>query len=190
VAIEQEGEGDTPLPLDPSFRKFSDAPPHLQLFERAAGARDQAMLEVVLEGRGVVLATVAEADAVLRVVRSGRDVDRLDPPARGLASWVGRVRGPLAAGSSSGSFSRVAEGLTKHGGSLEGGDAIHIEADLVYTSPERAEQDAAAARDVLDRLSRAPEPLRSLPNSVNLAPAGDTLRIHATVPFAVVAHLH
>jgi hypothetical protein len=81
-------------------------------------------------------------------------------------------------------------GLGRYSGSLEGGDAIHFDADLVYASSERADQAAAAIRSALALLALSPEPLRSLPDSMNLGVTGDTLRVRATVPFAVVAHLH
>lgn len=190
VAIEQGTDGEVSLPVDPSFRRLSGAPSHVELFERTTDARDEAALEVIVERRGLLLATAAEADAVLRIVRSGRDVDRLDPPARGLASFAGRVRGEIELPRSVGSLARAAHGLTGYSGSLEGGDAIHVDGDLVYASSDRAEQAATAARSALGRLALAPEPLGSLPDSVNLAVQGDTLRIHAIVSFAVVALLH
>jgi len=190
IAIEQSAPTEDPRPLDPSFRRLVDAPAGVELFDRPAAARDEAALEIILEGRGMVLATPSEVDAVLRVLRSQPDRDRLDPPARGLASFAGKVRGDRVLQGSDGPLSRASEGLDRYSGSLESGDALRIEADLVYRSRERSDQAARTLAAILAHLASAEEPLRSLSDSVKLANDGPRLALQATVPFAVIARLH
>jgi hypothetical protein len=193
VAIELAGGGDIEArAVDPSFRPMRGAPDRVAMFERAPGLREEAALEVMLEGGGIVLATAAEADAVMRVTRSGPDADRIDPPARGLASFAGRL--PSAASNPAApatpTFRRIARGLVRYAGFVEGGDALHAEIELFYASAEEAADAAGAARSVLTRLAEAPGPLRQLADSMELARDAAVVRLRATVPFAVVAELH
>ncbi len=174
-------------PLDASFHRIEPSGVGFAIFERATDARDEAALEVELEKGGIVLATLAEADAVLRVARLGSDADRLDPPARGLASFVGKSSGPPAGAAI---LERMARGLQRYTGVVEGGDAIHLEAELVYTTAEAAAEAASVARSILARLADSTGPLRSLSDSVKLANEAEVVRLRAAVPFALIANAH
>jgi hypothetical protein len=178
-------------PLDESFHPVR-SPARLAVFERTTSARDEPALEIVLEGGGVVLATAAEADAVLRIARTGPDAERFDPPARGLASFAGRLAPGEAANAPTKipTFRRIARGLGRYSGFVEGGDAVHVEIELVYGSPDAAAEAVSAARSLLAALAEATGPLRSLSDSVKLDRQDEIVRARATVPFAVVAELH
>jgi hypothetical protein len=189
VAIELAGGGDVETnAVDASFRPMKSAPEHVALYERNAASREEAALEVVLEGGGIVLATSAEVDAVLRIVRSGPDADRFDPPARGLASFAGRA--PAVTASTTPGLRRIAQGLARYAGFVDGGDALHVEIELFYASAEAAADAASSARSLLARLAELSAPLRSLADSVQLARDTAVVRLRAAVPFAVVAELH
>jgi hypothetical protein len=203
VAIEASGLGGASesVGMDPSFRHIAGTPRYVEIFERTTDVRDEAALEVVLEGAGIVLATAAEADAVLRVARSGPDADRLDPPARGLASFAGKVRpttppikvapAPATATEHGSAFLReIGGGLARYAGSIEGGDALQVEAELFYTSADGAADAAASIRSLVGRLGQSPGALQSLADSVKLARDAEVVRLHASVSFAVLAYLH
>jgi hypothetical protein len=179
-------------PLDSSFHAVR-APAHLAIFERNTSARDEAALEIVLERGGVVLATAAEADAVLRIARSGPDADRFDPPARGLASFAGRISSVDASAdepATTPTFRRIARGLGRCSGFVEGGDALHVEIELVYGSADAAADAVSAARSLLGRMGQAPGPLKNLADSLVLDRDAEVVRARAAVPFAVIAELH
>jgi len=193
VAIEPAGSGDVGAnAVDPSFQPMPGAPARVAIFERKTDSRHEAALEIVLEGGGIVLATAAEVDAVMRVVRSGPDADRFDPPARGLASFAGRMPAAATARAATPApiVRRIALGLARYAGFVEGGDALHVEIELFYASPEAAAGAASLARSLLTRLGEAAGPLRSLSDSVQLANEAEVVRVRAAVPFAVVAELH
>jgi hypothetical protein len=171
--------------VDPTFRPIERTPRHVSIFERRTTARDEAALEIVLERGGIVLATAAEEDAVLRVIARGPDLDRLDPPAHGLVSFA--VRRPERGETL---FREFGEGLARCLGSVEVGQAIEMESELLYTSEEGASRAAAALRSLLERLAHAPGPLRSVADSVKLARQAEILRLRASVPFAVLSELH
>jgi hypothetical protein len=189
IAIDAEpsDEAGERRPLDESFHRVEATSDRLAIYERATDARDEATLEVDLEKGGVVLATAAEADAVLRVARAGADADRLDPAARGLASFVGKSAAPPAG---SEIVDRMSRGLARYAGVVEGGDAIHLEAELIYTTAEGAALAASFARTLLSRLGAASSPLRSLADSVTLANEAEVVRARASVPFALMANAH
>jgi hypothetical protein len=188
VAIELAGGSDVETnTVDASFRPMKGPPGHVLFYERSAASREEAALEIVLDG-GIVLATSAEVDAVLRVVRSGPDADRFDPPARGLASFAGRA--PAVTASTTPGLRRIAQGLARYAGFVDGGDALHVEIELFYASPETAADAASSARSLLARLAELSVPLRSLADSVQLARDTAVVRLRAAVPFAVVAELH
>jgi hypothetical protein len=190
IAIEPGSSADVEArPIDASFERVRGVSARIAIFERRTSARDEAALEIVLEGGGIVLATSAEADAVLRIVRAGPDADRFDPPARGLASFAGRL--PAASASATAStVRRLALGLSRYAGFVEGGDALHVETELVYGSAEAAADAASAARTVLARLGETSGALKTLSDSISLARETEVVRVRAQVPFAVVAELH
>ena len=171
--------------VDPAFRHVERMPERVAVFDRQATARDEAALEIVLDGGGVVLATAAEEDAVLRVALRGPDLDRLDPPAHGLVSFAARR---LARGE--GVLREFGEGLARCAGSVEIGQDIEVESELFYTSEEGASRAAAALRALSERLARASGPLRSIADSMKLARDAKILRVRASVPFAVLGELH
>jgi len=193
VAIERSPSPDErgrPVVVGPSFHAVPGSPPHAAVFERQSAERDEPILEVVLEARGLVLATPAEADAVLRVLRSGPDADRLTAPVRGLVSFAGRMRGLRAPANVSMGLRELADGLVQYTGSLEADEAFRVEADLTYASRTQAEEAAQAVRGKVERLALLGPPYRTMADSVRLTQNGEALRLRATVPFAIVATLH
>jgi len=166
--------------------------PGIDVFERTASSRSEPALEVIVESRGVVLATAAEADAVLRVLRAGPDGGRLDPPARGLVSFAGRVRGGeiLRATAAVGALRALTDGLIGYAGSLEERDAIEVEASLTYVSPDRAAAAAEAGRRTAKRLAAAGGKTEKVADSIWLTEVRSSLQVRASVPFAWLAELH
>jgi hypothetical protein len=162
------------------------------VYERASAARDEAALYIVLEGKGLVLATPAEMDGVLRVLREGPDVGRLEAPPRGLVSFAGRVRmgdkpPPLPAVAS---VREVGVGLLRYTGSVEAGDdALRLEAELVYQADSQAQRAAEVVRSVLTKLGRLGSPYVSLSDSAKLAAVGKSLELRLSVPFALITSL-
>jgi hypothetical protein len=194
IAVEQ-GTGDPPrrtFASDPSLSRLRSTSRQVELYERASAARDEAALYVVMEGKGLVLATPAEMDPVLRVLRNGPDSERLDPPPRGLLSFAGRLRPgdkpPLPARAVS--LREIGLGLVRYAGSIEADDVLRIEAELVYGSEKQAMAAAEVARKVLDRAALLGPQFGSLSDSARLAPLGPVLGLRLSVPFALVTGLH
>lgn len=176
-----------------TLRRVAVALPDVEAFERPASSRGQAVLEIVMQNRGVVLVTAAEADAVLRVMRSGPDPGRLDPPARGLISFAGRPRGgpPFAvAAKTSETLRGLTEGLIGYAGSLEDGDAIDVEASLVYASAKDVARAAELAKVAATRFAAVGGTVGTVADSVKLTEVGSSVRVRAKVPFAWLAELH
>jgi hypothetical protein len=174
-------------------RRLAVALPDLEAFELPASSRGQAVLEIVVQNRGVVLVTAAEADAVLRVMRSGPDRGRLDPPARGLISFAGRQRGgpPFAvAATTSETWRGLTEGLIGFTGSLEDVEAIDVEASLVYASAKDAARAAELAKGATTRFAAVGGTVGTMADSVKLTEVGSSVRVRARVPFAWLAGLH
>ena len=149
-------------PGAPGFRSLP-APPGVAMFARSGGCgRGEAELVVVLPHRGILVATPSEADAVRRTAESGADADRLDPPARGVASFAGRVRpggGDVLPGPGGRLLRRVATGLVAFSGTVELGEGLALESDLVYASAEDAENGekaVGAAVAALEALGPSP----------------------------------
>jgi hypothetical protein len=174
------------------FRRVFSNTPDLELFERTSARRDEAVLKIVLAERGIVLATAAEADAVLRVLRTGPDPNRLKPPAYGLASFAGRrTAAPQAIAAKLGPKLReLGEGLTTYVGVVDAGDSLNVEVWLNYVSETYAHRAADRGRSVLARLGMLGPPLGTLANSTTLVESGGSLRMKAAVPFAILAELH
>jgi hypothetical protein len=168
----------------------------VDVFERPTSARGEAALEIVMGNRGVVLATAAEADAVLRVLRGGADEGRLEPSARGLVSFAGRFRGgaPVEAAATTGTLRAVAQGLVGYAGSLDEGTAaageIAVEVSLVYVSAKDAARAAERAKETAGRLAAAGGSLGTMANSVRLNELGSAVQLRCAVPFAWLAELH
>ena len=158
---------------------------------RQARSRADPALEVVLQGRGVVLATPAEADAVLRVMRSFPDRGRLEPPAHGLVSFAGRMRAstPIDVMKQN-TLRELIEGLVDYTGSIEDHETIEVDGSLTYRSPQDAQKAAARARDAVLRLKGAEGHLGTMAHSVRLTELGSSLRVRVEVPFAWLAELH
>ena len=174
-----------PVALDPSFRPVPRPFGSNAVFERRSVPRDRAVLHVVLGTKGAVLATAAEADAVLRVLASHPDSDRLDPRAHGLVSFALRdpasavVRWP--AGLSY--LSALMEDLEACTGSIDVSGSLQLESELVYSSEKSAQhaRELAQAEGGRDRAS-FPE-LRSLLASAAWTQRGRTLAVRASVSF-------
>jgi hypothetical protein len=202
VAIDVPPGGDDfarATPESRSWRPLAIAVRDVEAFERAASARGEPVLQVVMKDGGIVLATAAEADAVLRVLRSGPDESRLDPPARGLVSFAGRLRGspPLDA-AARGMLHGLTEGLLGYAGSLEeaggaeeaGPGAVEVEASLTYASASHAARAAERAKETTERLAAAGGAVGTMAHSVKLREVGSSLQVRAKVPFAWLARLH
>jgi hypothetical protein len=145
-----------------------------------------------MRGRGVLLATAAETDAVLRVLRAGPDDGRLDPPARGLVSFAGRLRGgaPFGGAITSGSLRGLTEGLVGYAGSIEEGESIEIDASFAYASANEASRAEGRAKETAARFVAAGGTLGMMADSVKLTELGSSLRMQVKVPFAWLAELH
>ncbi|HMJ54841.1 MAG TPA: hypothetical protein VK540_22325 [Polyangiaceae bacterium] len=200
LAIETSPGGDTAGLRDAAgvggvatpFRRVAVKLPEVDVFERHASARGEAVLQVVMRGRGVVLATAAEADAVLRVMNAGPDAGRLDPPARGLVSCAGRLRAgaPLGDAATSALLRGLTEGLVGYAAALEEGEAIQVEASLAYASVSDAARAAKRVKETAERFVAGGGTLGTLADSVKLTEVGSSVRIRAAVPFAWLAELH
>lgn len=183
---------------DPSRRPIASRLAGVDIFERTAKSRGEPAIEVILRDRGIVLATAAEADAVIRVLGGGPDADRLDPPARGLVSFAGRVRpGASFPAATKMSFLREwTEGLIAYSGSLdegrasEGGGTIEIEAAFSYATTQAAEKAAAKAKALIARFVAGGGVAGTVADSVRLTELGTSLRVRGEVPFAWLAKLH
>jgi hypothetical protein len=167
-------------------------------YERSSRARGEPVLEIVLRDRGVVLATAAEADAVLRVLRSGADDNRLDPPARGLVSFAGRVR-PGDASQAAMKISLLrewTEGLTGYTGTIDetgGADglgALDVEIALSYATSDAARTAVTRAKALIARFVAAGGVAGSVADSIRLTELGSSVRLRVEVPFAWLAKLH
>lgn len=194
IAVDQ-GAGDAPrrtFATDTALSRLRATNRHVELYERASAARDEAALYVVMEDKGLVLATPAEVDSVLRVLRDGPDTGRLDPPPRGLLSFAGRFRsgGEVPVGSSAVSLRGVGLGLLRYAGSVEADDVLRVEAELVYGSEKEAANAAQAVQKVLNAVGPLGPEFGSLSDSARLAPMGPVLGLRLSVPFALMARLH
>jgi hypothetical protein len=179
--------------LSAPIRTRRAADPSVAIFEAAGPTeRSSPALVVVLAGRGVVVATAAEADAVLRVLDAGSDANRLDPPARGLLSFAGAPR-ESAAGELGGAqrrhLRRILDGLVRFSGSMDFAEGISAEADLVYVSEERARAAAEAAHALLDLTALLGGAFRPLRESTRIAASGEGVQLRTTVPLELAAKL-
>jgi hypothetical protein len=186
------GDGVLAIERVPGSDPRSTAPERdIAVIERPVRGRGDAALEIVLRGRGVVLATAAEADAILRVMRTSPDRSRLDPPAQGLVSFAGRMRPgtPIDVVAQS-TLRELMQGLVGYTGSIEDRAAIEVEASLSYRSATDAKRAADKAKDAVARLGAIEGTLGTVANSVKLTEIGSSLRVRAEVPFACLAELH
>jgi hypothetical protein len=197
TAISDEREGRAAS--DPSRRRIPSRHVDIDIFARTARVRGEPALEIVLRSRGIVLATAAEADAVLRVLGAGPDPNRLEPPARGLVSFAGRVRsgGTIILDTAKLALLREwTEGLVSYSGSLDEGGAadrgpaIEIEAALSYATVAAAEKAVAKAKTFLARLVAAGGASGTVADSVRLTELGTSLRVRAELPFAWLAKVN
>jgi hypothetical protein len=162
----------------------------VELFERPSAARGEPLLEAWSPSGALALATPAEADALLRVLREGPDRARLEPRSQGVVSFVGRgaLGGDDKAGETS-TWRELGRGLRQWEGTLELEDGIQADVDMSYESLEQT----ARAREVLDRLvvrlRDAEGPLRALADSVRLAPRERTLGVRFKVSLEILAAL-
>jgi hypothetical protein len=194
IAVVQ-GPGDAPrrkFADDADLSRLRSTSRRIELYQRSSATRDEAALYVVMEGKGLLLATPAEMDAVLRVLRDGPDSGRLEPPPRGLVSFAGRFRPgdkpPLVGGAVS--LRDVGAGLVRYAGSIEADDVLRIEAELTYQSDKQATLAAEVARKVLDRVALLGRDFGSLSDSARLAPVGSVVGLRLAVPFALITRMH
>jgi hypothetical protein len=187
------GDGIVAVESPPGSDARSPSPasrPEFEIFERPATARSDPALEVILQSRGVVLATAAEADAVLRVLRAGPDPGRLDPPARGLVAFAGRVRAGAPLRMAPSSLRALTDGLIGYAGSLEERDAVEVEASLTYASADRARTAGQAADRAAKHFASLGGAAGTMGDSVKLTEVGATLQLRVSVPFAWLRELH
>jgi len=194
VAVERPpgSEARRAVEAGPTVRRVPVSWPDIDVFERPGSARGEPTLEVIVQNRGVVLATAAEADAVLRVLRSGPDDGRLDPPARGLISFAGRVRDGMVMRMtpSTGALRELTDGLIGYSGSVEERDTVEVEASLTYASLDRATAAGEAGKRAASRLAAAGGAVGTMADSIRLTEVGTSIQVRASVPFASLAALH
>jgi hypothetical protein len=190
-----EGTSDS-IVADPPFVAIESARPEIQLFERASDVRGEPVLEANCGEGGIALATAAEADALLRLVRDGPDRGRLEPRAHGAISFVGRATPNAAstdadtdAGGTGDVWQKVRRGLQSFDGSVDFAAEIEANVDLQYDSPNDAVEANGVAQRVVARLAQQQGPLKTLANSVRLSPRDQTLGLRFTVPLELLAAL-
>jgi hypothetical protein len=160
----------------------------MSVFERRGDLeRGDAALVVILPHRGILIATVAEADALRRTVHAGADADRLEPSARGLVSFAGRIRqggDALLPGPGGRLLRRISDGLGGLSGSvdLSGGRVLALEADLVYASLPAAEKGHDALRAAAGALEALGPSFGAVARSVRLARRDRVVTVGAAIP--------
>ncbi|HKQ69998.1 MAG TPA: hypothetical protein VJT73_11695, partial [Polyangiaceae bacterium] len=190
IAIEDAATGSAEreaLAKDGTVRRIALRAANVEAYERVGARRDEPAVELVFDRRGIVLATPAEGDALVRLLRSGPDSDRLEPPARGLVSVAGRPRGGVPAEGRMAWLRPVGEALAKYSASVDAGDAVQMEGELFYEGEEQAERARSALEAALAWAGAAGGPFRSLSDSARLARIGDVLEVRITIPFALIA---
>jgi hypothetical protein len=174
------------------FRRLPDLRGML-VFERQGDLeRGDAALVAIVPHRGIVIATLAEVDALRRTMHSRADADRLEPPARGLVSFAGRVRqrpDALLSGPGGRFLRRISDGLTGLSGSadLSGGRALALEADLEYASVSSAEAGHDALRAAGTALESLGPRLRAVLRSVEVSRHDQLVTVRASISMSPVA---
>jgi hypothetical protein len=196
VAIER-GEDANSEALPAPGRLFRERPVRAggRMFERIGPARrDEAVLEVMIKS-GLVLATDAEADAVLRVLENGPDRDRLEPPARGLISFALRV--PEGSRPSLPLLRDLMPGLLRVDGTLvllaAPASGLLLDADFAYRSATEANAAARACAEIAEALARAPsvdQRWHAAAESARAVQVGSGLRLTFQLPFARRPEVH
>lgn len=168
------------------FRRLP-APRAISIFERQGNLeRGEAALVAILPRRGILVASAAEADALWRTLRAGADADRLEPSARGLVSFAGRVPRTgdvLLRGPGGRLLGRISEGLGGFSGSVDlaGGRVLSLEADLFYASVAAAEKGHEAIRAALSVLDALGPSFGAIARSTRLVRRDRVVRVGAAI---------
>ncbi len=150
-------DGPATLPVDPSLVAHPSSSERVSVHTRDSAARDTTLLVARFGERGAVLATPVEADAVLRVLRSGPDDDRGQPAADGLLTFdVRPQRLPFSLERRYPSFCRMVAQLARLRGALRvDGDRLRLEIALSASHPAGANRVARFVEALRDGAPRA-----------------------------------
>jgi hypothetical protein len=160
----------------------------------APPGRTDPVLLVVVPRTGLLLATAAEADAVLRVLERGPLPGKLEPPATGLLSFALRSPrgGAWAPGSRDlASLRPLAEGAETARGTLDlVDDGVKLSAQIRYGAPELATRAAERGRSVIQTLASGTGPwadaARQWKTGAALAVENEILVVSLTIPFGLL----
>jgi len=186
-----DGRGAEGATVGPPFARIASPRPDVLLFERPPGERGEPILQVWSRAGAIALATAAEADAVLRIVREGPDRERLQPHAHGVISFAGRGKVDFGANSSGGKgkWRELLRGLESYEGSLELGDGFDADIDILYATAVQMAHAQELVEDIIARLREGKGLLGTLAESTLLSPRDRTLCIRFKVPLEILAAL-
>jgi hypothetical protein len=188
LVIEGGREEKQLVAAEPPFVAVESPRSDVRLFERSLDARDEPVLEANCGKGGIALATAAEADSVLRVVRDGPDRGRLEPRAHGVLSFIGRTSPSLDANDAKpNSWKKLGRGLRNYEGSVEFAAGIEAAVDLEYGTTDDATEATSVVRQLVARLGLQMGPLKTLADSVRLSPREQTLGVRFDVPLELLA---
>lgn len=176
--------------LDAAFKPPRDLGAGWRAYDvrRSEGRSGPARLYTHLEDLWVV-ASVAELDAVERVIEEGARDRRLEPPERGVVSLSARLPGVVASierrSPKAARFLSNADVATMSA-NLDA-DGLEVFGEMGFVDERAAERAAAALEIVLAAFSEnVPESLRG---NVTVNTVGSAVTLHARVPQLVLASL-
>jgi hypothetical protein len=154
-------------------------------------ARFDPSLVVVLANRGLLVATAAEADALLRTAQRGPASGRLEPPLQGLVSFA--LRSPAGANWAAGGeqVRALADGMRTAHGTLDLVDqGVRLQAEVKYETPEQAAACTARAKGILDAIASGGTRLAAaasrLKETARISAQAETVVVTATIPFELL----
>jgi hypothetical protein len=204
-----EGRGEQTAAVDPPFARIASPRPDVELFERPSGERGEPILQAWSQSGAIALATVAEADALLRIVREGPDRERLQPHAHGVISFAGRGSGDFGPSGDPGKspttlgsprrgtgdnggkkgWRELLRGLERYEGSLELNDGFDADIDVLYATRDQMMRAHELAESIVARLREGKGPLGTLAESIRLAPRDRSVGVRFKVPLEILAAL-
>jgi hypothetical protein len=182
-----EGSDVEGSPKEPGFVPVPSPRSDVETFESPSKGRGEPVLEVRCKD-AVLFATAAEADAVLRVLRTSPDPDRLDPPGHGTVSFIGMVEPESAQGKDS-TWRRLGRGLKMYRGSLDIVDDVGVELDLIYAAREQAAGAEQIAKGLAARLGEGSASLRTVADSARFTAREEVLGVRFRVTAQVLSAL-
>ena len=167
---------------------------HLDVFEPTTPSSDRSAGAMMLRSRegAVAVVTPGQVDALLRVLRTGPDADRLEAVGQGVLVLEGRIREamlPEPWTSRAPSLAGVAKGILQQRISVQvRGDRIELRARLTYADKPTAEQAGERLRDVRNALLESErEVFRAVAKSMHATLQGDLLRLEVAIPRSVAS---